>query len=73
MKELTEYKEIIIWGASMPPDGINTTTSHGRAIDTLVELLKRKKVLGKVIFIADSNKNIVGKKRLGYEIRTPTG
>lgn len=62
MKELTEYKEIIIWGASMPPDSINVTTSHGRAVETLVALLKRRGVLSKVLFIVDSNKNIVGKK-----------
>lgn len=71
MLDLKKYNEIIIWGASMPPNEIEIATSHGRAIERLLEMLQKKGACDKVIFIVDSNKKFIGKSRLGYEIKSP--
>ena len=69
--DLSKYDEIIIWGASMPPEETDVPTSHGRAIERLIEILRKKGILNRVIFIVDSNKEFIGKKRLGYSIKSP--
>lgn len=69
--DLSKYDEIIIWGASMPPEENDVPTSHGRAIERLIEILRKKGILNRVIFIVDSNKEFIGKKRLGYSIKSP--
>lgn len=71
MTDFAKYKEIIIWGASMPPEEADVATSHGRAIERLFEILKKKGILDKVIFIVDSNKKFIGRERLGYKIKSP--
>ena len=40
--DLSKYDEIIIWGASMPPEETDVPTSHGRAIERLIEILRKK-------------------------------
>lgn len=71
MTDLSNYNEIIIWGASMPPEETDVPTSHGKAIEKLLEILRKKGILDRVIFIVDSNKKFIGKKRLGYNIKSP--
>jgi len=69
MVDLSKYKEIIVWGACFPPD--EDSTSVGRAIGKLFELLDKHGYIDKVIFIVDSNKKLHGKKRLGKEVKSP--
>lgn len=70
MTDLSNYDEIIIWGACMPPEETDVPTSHGRAIERLLDILEKKGILDRVIFIVDSNKKLIGRKRLGYSIKS---
>lgn len=72
MIEISEYSEIIIWGASFPPSQTDgDATSHGRAIEKLQDILKEKGVWGNIVCIVDSNKSLWGKERLGVLIKNP--
>lgn len=75
MTDLSKYDEIIIWGASFPP-GNNPrgggATSHGRAIESLRNLLEAHGYWDKVICIVDSNEAFHGKRRLGISVESPS-
>lgn len=72
MFDLSGYGEIIIWGASFPPEetGENSTNT-GRAIEYLRDLLNRENAWEKVLFVVDSNKELQGKERLGKVVKDP--
>lgn|GEM_PF-3258989 len=72
MIDLSNYDEIIIWGAAFSPSDLGgLSTSHGHSMDKLANLLKSKNSWNKVIAIVDSNKALHGKKRLGIEVHSP--
>lgn len=72
MKDLSAYKQIIIWGAHFPPgtEGVNNV-STGRSFEMLYAMLENGGVLDKVLFIADSNPSTWGLKRKGIEVKAP--
>ena len=73
MIDLSNYDEIIIWGASFPPSEIiGDATSHGRAIESLFKLLESNGYWQKVIGIVDSNSDLQGKVRLGKIVYAPS-
>ncbi len=72
MRDLSMYKEIIIWGASFPPGTVEgDATSHGRAFDILYNMLLQAGYASKIIFVADSNGKVTGLKRNGIEVKLP--
>ena len=72
MIDLSKYEEIIIWGAAFPPSEVGEcATSHGHAMEKLVDLLKREDGWDKVIAVVDSNQKIHGRKRFGIEVCSP--
>lgn len=72
MVDLTSYEEIIIWGASFPPTQTEgDATSHGRAIESVADILRKYGIWENVIAIVDSNKGLHGRKRLGIEVKDP--
>lgn len=72
MIDLSKYSEIIIWGASFPQGEVEgDATSHGRAIESLRNLLNENGYWGKVICIVDSKTELYGKKRLGIQVDSP--
>lgn len=73
MMDLSIYKEIIIWGASFPQGMVEgDATSHGRAIESLQELLEANNYWNKVIGIVDSKKELHGRERLGIGVYDPS-
>ena len=73
MKDLSNYSEIIIWGAAFSPcevDGV--ATSHGYAGDRLYDLLKENGYEDKLIFFADSNEKLYDKNRFERKVKPPT-
>lgn len=73
MVDLSKYSEIIIWGAAFSPNEIEgDATSHGYAVEKLYKLLKENNYADKLVFFADSNTKLYGKKKYDREVKAPS-
>lgn len=72
MRDLSNYEEIIIWGACFSPEEIGSdSTSHGHAAEKLYAILTEHGYADKIIMWVDSNSKLYGKNRYGKPVKEP--